>query len=81
MVFSNHNMYNNFLELNDRDKEGHYKWADGTEATNKELRWLPGEPTNSPPGENCVEIYVRSTQHLWNDVPCSYERSFVCQVN
>ena len=24
MVFSNHNMYNNFLGLNDRDKEGHY---------------------------------------------------------
>ena len=69
-----------FSGLNDREREGQYKWADGSEAIDQEFRWLPGEPANSPPGEDCVEMYTRTNQFLWNDVPCSDELSFVCQV-
>ena len=70
-----------FLGLNDREREGQYKWADGSKAIEEEFRWLPGEPANSPPGEDCVEMYTRTNQFLWNDVPCSDELSFVCQVD
>ena len=69
-----------FLELNDREREGQYKWADGSKAISKEFRWLPGEPANSPPGEDCVEMLTTTDQFLWSDVPCCEKLSFVCQV-
>lgn len=69
-----------YTGLNDRGNEGEFQWADGSEAVKQEFRWYPDEPKDSTPGEDCVEMYVRSHQYLWNDAPCGDNLHFVCQV-
>ena len=68
------------LGLNDRAEERKFKWVDGTKENLHGFKWLTNEPGNSFPGEDCVEMFVRSNHNLWNDVPCSKELPFVCQV-
>ena len=69
-----------YLGLNDRAVEGKFKWVDGTKENPYGFMWLTNEPGNSFPGEDCVEMFIRSNHNLWNDVPCSKELPFVCQV-
>ncbi|XP_057291161.1 collectin-10-like [Hydractinia symbiolongicarpus] len=70
-----------WIGLNDRVNEGEFQWADGSEAVKQEFRWYPDEPKDSTPGEDCVEMYVRSHQYLWNDAPCGDNLHFVCQID
>ena len=44
--------------------------------------WGPGEPNNEK-NEDCVVMDVRDemTPLVWNDVPCSYEFAFICEMN
>ena len=45
--------------------EGRMVWADGTRADFS--NWNRGEPNDSGPGEDCVEIQPAGT---WNDQAC-----------
>uniref|UniRef100_A0A7M5WWI0 Uncharacterized protein n=1 Tax=Clytia hemisphaerica TaxID=252671 RepID=A0A7M5WWI0_9CNID len=70
-----------WIGLNDRAEEGKFEWVDGTRPLQYAFKWLPGQPDNDNQDEDCVEMYVRQKQNLWNDVPCSTELPFVCQMD
>lgn len=64
---------------NDRDKEGQYRW-DHSKTLLNFSNWLPGEPSLLSPSQaldrDCIDI-LRSG--LWNDRPCSFLNSVVCE--
>ena len=42
--------------------------------------WGPGEPNNyTGNNEECVEIQSRDQKKLWNDLPCSHMRHWICE--
>ena len=65
----------------DRDKEGRWKWTDGSEW--KFTKWATG-PTRQPDnygffGEGCVQIYHEwYAKDGWNDADCGKVLQFVC---
>lgn len=38
--------------------------------------WHPGEPNNSNSNEECITI--KYSNNMWNDVPCTKTRGYVC---
>ena len=55
-----------WIGLNDRDNEGTFTWADGTEVTY--TRWNSGEPNNVG-NEDCTH---KHNNGYWNDRSCTY---------
>ncbi|XP_053408178.1 uncharacterized protein LOC123560994 isoform X2 [Mercenaria mercenaria] len=75
-----------WIGLNDRRKEGSFKWLDATAEVNYQY-WLESQPNNVQIGsqysENCVSmIYLPGEENhgKWSDYPCSYKARFVCQT-
>lgn len=66
-----------WIGLSDREKEGKFKWADGTELEGKGL-WQRREPNDSDGYEDCVEVSRGGGG--WNDMPCNVKLSFVCEL-
>ncbi|MFK7928165.1 MAG: FG-GAP-like repeat-containing protein [Myxococcota bacterium] len=64
-----------WLDLNDLQTEGRFVSADGQTPTH--APWNEGEPNDAGDGEDCVES---SATGLWNDLPCSALRPYVCEV-
>ncbi|XP_061176183.1 C-type lectin domain family 17, member A-like [Saccostrea echinata] len=66
---------------NDLVIEGHYQWNDSPLAMNY-TNWLPGEPSTIYPAQgesrDCVDILKNGK---WNDRPCSFLNSFICEMN
>ncbi|XP_066295774.1 lactose-binding lectin l-2-like [Branchiostoma lanceolatum] len=62
--------------LTDVQQERSWMWADGV-ALGSFRPWGPGEPNNSGGNEDCAEYWK---DDMWNDVPCSASRKFICQV-
>ncbi|KAI8491947.1 hypothetical protein Bbelb_303200 [Branchiostoma belcheri] len=62
--------------LHDLDKEGSFKWIDGT-ALGGFNWWNVGEPSNSNNIEDCAHYRCEGK---WNDMRCSKELYFFCQV-
>ena len=72
------NMYPNqpvWLGATDQATEGRYVWEDGKPVTT--TRWNVGEPNNVG-DEDCLELLNGSNRGLWNDLPCTATRPFVC---
>ena len=65
-----------YIGIRDYWEEGRFEWLDSRSVSF--TSWNSGEPNNSG-GEDCVEI--TSGSGLWNDIPCDYARSFVCEDN
>jgi len=65
-----------FIGFTDQDKEGTFKWADGSTSTY--TNWAPGEPNNSgKTGEDCGTL---RKDLIWNDINCKdHKRLFVCK--
>uniref|UniRef100_A0A3B4FVA4 C-type lectin domain-containing protein n=1 Tax=Pundamilia nyererei TaxID=303518 RepID=A0A3B4FVA4_9CICH len=65
-----------WIGLNDREKEGTWKWVDGTPLT---LRyWAGDQPDNGGGQENCAHI-MNNNKKYWNDLPCSTSLKWICE--
>ncbi|XP_067416756.1 hepatic lectin-like isoform X2 [Emydura macquarii macquarii] len=65
-----------WIGLSDENKEGEWKWIDGTNYATTYTFWKEGEPNNSDQNEDCAHLW---TYGEWNDVHCTYECYYVCE--
>ena len=70
-----------FIGLTDRNKEGQFKWSDGS--TPVYTNWSPGEPNDYQKvgGEDCTVINWNGNK--WNDVKCTSNvnsEGFICSA-
>ncbi|XP_060720554.1 C-type lectin domain family 4 member M-like [Tachysurus vachellii] len=64
-----------WIGLNDIDREGVWKWVDGSPLTTR--LWCQGEPNNAG-DEDCVETGSPS-RNCWNDQPCQSQLIWICE--
>ncbi|XP_052078292.1 CD209 antigen-like protein C [Mytilus californianus] len=57
----------------DMDSEGNWIWNDSKKTLNLTF-WRPGEP-NDAGSEDCLATHTG----VWNDIPCTAEKQFVCE--
>lgn len=75
-----YNLNGLWLGATDEEKEGTWKWVDGTSITFN--NWNTGEPNNVGGNEHYMEIYTSSG--LWNDLPnnkTSAVNGFICELD
>lgn len=64
--------------LNDRDREGHFVWASGSDADYR--NWSSDQPDDYGGDEDCGHLNrTRTDDRKWNDLPCSTRERFVCE--
>ena len=75
-----------WIGLSDIDKEGEWKWTDGTGLTGYN-KWKRGQPNNIG-DQDCVAILeggdypAGPTRHHnaeWNDLTCSRKLGYICE--
>ena len=73
--------YENFwIGGNDRKREGHFQWSDGSPFSF--TRWYTKEPNNkgSRGDEDCVNLKRSRYGRQWNDLGCSFKHPFICKI-
>uniref|UniRef100_A0A3B3X1Y4 C-type lectin domain-containing protein n=1 Tax=Poecilia mexicana TaxID=48701 RepID=A0A3B3X1Y4_9TELE len=71
-----------WIGLTDAEKEGEWKWVDGTRISR--LQSLSG-PANIVinfdlgTNEDCGEMRFSESENNWNDVPCGIKNSWICE--
>uniref|UniRef100_A0A3B4D6A8 C-type lectin domain-containing protein n=1 Tax=Pygocentrus nattereri TaxID=42514 RepID=A0A3B4D6A8_PYGNA len=68
-----------WIGLNDREREGVWKWVDGSALTTTGY-WMDGEPNNQG-NEDCGEILGPVEMKVWNDRLCSYSNRRRLELN
>jgi hypothetical protein len=69
---------NTWIGLTDKTHEGIWRWFDTKEhATFSD--WAAGEPNNVNGAEDCVHFSIY-WDYKWNDVPCSYKLTPLCEI-
>uniref|UniRef100_A0A672Y7R2 C-type lectin domain family 17, member A-like n=1 Tax=Sphaeramia orbicularis TaxID=375764 RepID=A0A672Y7R2_9TELE len=68
-----------WIGLSDHEKEGIWKWVDGSPLTLS--FWTPGQPNNGANNpvlgqQNCGEIFSKGK---WNDVSCNNKLHWICE--
>ncbi|XP_056441865.1 macrophage mannose receptor 1-like isoform X2 [Gadus chalcogrammus] len=66
-----------WIGLSDREKEGEWKWVDGSGLTFR--NWGAGEPNGVDGVEECAELRWRTPPNLWNDALCSTTNFWICE--
>jgi len=66
------------IGLGDTDKEGTYKWVDGTLYQYK--NWKTGQPDNGGAGLDEDGVVISSTTGAWEDIQLTAKHCFVCEV-
>ena len=66
-----------WIGLNDRNQEGVFKWADGTQSLY--MNWQRNEPNNAG-NEDCAAFgdILSYPRDKWNDAKCTDIKPFVC---
>ncbi|XP_069024083.1 CD209 antigen-like protein E isoform X2 [Embiotoca jacksoni] len=68
----------NWIGLTDTEKEGTWKWVDGTKLNAS--YWGPNEPNGSQDkDEDCAEMWEHDSANNWNDAPCNLHRFWICE--
>ncbi|KAF4071631.1 hypothetical protein AMELA_G00275550 [Ameiurus melas] len=69
---------NAWIGLNDGDREGEWKWVDGTPLNTG--FWGNGEPNSAVGDEDCVVIHGNTDPvRNWYDYPCHYQIIWICE--
>ncbi|XP_034144401.1 asialoglycoprotein receptor 2-like isoform X4 [Esox lucius] len=68
-----------WIGLTDKDKEGTWKWVDGTVLTTG--FWNPSQPDDFQGQEDCAEIYIQGNNPLqtWKDQQCERKLNWICE--
>ncbi|XP_042349931.1 C-type lectin domain family 4 member M-like isoform X2 [Plectropomus leopardus] len=66
-----------WIGLTDSLKEGTWTWVDGTPVTT--AFWQQNQPNNYKGNQDCGEA-VHKSSGQWNDMICSYEQMFICEL-
>ncbi|CAH1781368.1 unnamed protein product [Owenia fusiformis] len=69
-----------WLGMTDKEKEGTWKWVDGTKWSTAvaTAAWGKGQPDNYNDNEDCGEFWD-SPNGVWNDEPCENWKRFICK--
>ncbi|KAJ7382013.1 hypothetical protein OS493_037656 [Desmophyllum pertusum] len=62
----------------DPKDKSRWLWVDGTRPTY--TYWYSGEPNNSGGSEDCGEMFTKVTGRKWNDIPCSFSFTYICET-
>ncbi|KAM9450010.1 CD209 antigen-like protein C [Clarias gariepinus] len=68
-----------WIGLSDREREGKWKWVDGTLLTSITMYWHKEEPNDEGNNEDCGEISTYQDKKAWNDRPCSDKTRGICE--
>ncbi|XP_076874408.1 uncharacterized protein LOC143524844 [Brachyhypopomus gauderio] len=68
-----------WIGLTDSEKEGTWKWVDGTALTTG--FWDRGEPNSNAGDEDCVNTGYGSNVKTWADYPCIDHFVWICENN
>ncbi|HJN74097.1 MAG TPA: MopE-related protein [Myxococcota bacterium] len=63
---------------NDRDKEDHWVWEDGSSSTY--TNWADDQPNDWGLGQDCMELFSSWTD-TWNDADCDSDKRFICELD
>ncbi|KAL4648581.1 CD209 antigen-like protein E [Arapaima gigas] len=70
-----------WIGLSDTDKEGTWKWVDGTTVTKRNGYWMEKQPDDYNKMEDCAVTFCTGvvSQKTWNDIPCHSTKFFICE--
>ncbi|XP_026026246.1 CD209 antigen-like protein C [Astatotilapia calliptera] len=76
--FVNEFKKNLWIGLTDSEREGTWKWVDGTQTSTSYWNQGNKEP-NGGTWQNCGEIDNYNIEDSWNDAPCSNRQFWICE--